>query len=183
MDIELVMREHPFGASPKSSKHTLYRLKDPFLRFWFRFIDPNRSRLAMGQVDLVEREIQNGWSSFLGDTWEQLAHAAVPTMEIAGNRWMPASRYWGAGLNRLPMELDIVSESIDNDRILIGEVKLSASAVERKSAVSNLKKKAENFPLKGRKKIVPCLFVLNGRRSDKTEPFQIGGKQVLSALR
>ncbi len=35
MEMDLVTREVPFGASPRASKRTLYRIADPFLRFWF----------------------------------------------------------------------------------------------------------------------------------------------------
>ncbi len=44
-ELGLVRREMPFGTSPRDSKRPLYRIADPFLRFWFRFLEPNRSRL------------------------------------------------------------------------------------------------------------------------------------------
>lgn len=45
LDLGLVRRDLPFGATTRDSKRTAYRLDDPFLRFWFRFVEPNRSRL------------------------------------------------------------------------------------------------------------------------------------------
>ena len=45
LELGLVRRELPFGSSLRDSKRTLYVIADPFLRFWFRFVDPERSRL------------------------------------------------------------------------------------------------------------------------------------------
>ncbi len=40
LELGLVRRDQPFGASPRDSKRSLYRIGDPFLRFWFRFPAP-----------------------------------------------------------------------------------------------------------------------------------------------
>ena len=45
-DMDLIRREIPFGSDPKSGKRSLYQIADPFLRFWFRVVAPNRSLLA-----------------------------------------------------------------------------------------------------------------------------------------
>ncbi|MHC5024961.1 MAG: AAA family ATPase, partial [Planctomycetota bacterium] len=42
LQLGLLRRDVPFGQNPKSSKSTLYAIEDPFLAFWFRFVDPNR---------------------------------------------------------------------------------------------------------------------------------------------
>jgi len=42
LGLGLIRREHPFGSSPKNSKKVLYRLEDPFIAFWFRYVEPNR---------------------------------------------------------------------------------------------------------------------------------------------
>ena len=45
-EMGLIRRETPFGSDPKSGKRSLYQIADPFLRFWFRVVAPNRSLLA-----------------------------------------------------------------------------------------------------------------------------------------
>ena len=47
IDLGYVRRELPFGESTRSTKRSLYRLDDPFLLFWYRFVVPNRSRIAL----------------------------------------------------------------------------------------------------------------------------------------
>src|SRR3954471_223441 len=41
IEMDLVVRETPFGTSARTSKRTLYRIADPFLRYWFRFVQPD----------------------------------------------------------------------------------------------------------------------------------------------
>lgn len=57
IELRLVRREIPFAASERSSKKTLYRIDDPFLSFWFRYVEPNRSRLEVGAIGPVKGDI------------------------------------------------------------------------------------------------------------------------------
>ncbi len=41
-DMDLITREQPFAEESRSSKRTLYKISDPFLRFWFRYVEVNR---------------------------------------------------------------------------------------------------------------------------------------------
>ena len=44
--LRLVRRETPVTeVRPERSRRGLYRLADPFLRFWFRYVYPHRSTL------------------------------------------------------------------------------------------------------------------------------------------
>ena len=40
VELGFAAREVPFGASERDSKRSLYRIADPFLRTWFRFVEP-----------------------------------------------------------------------------------------------------------------------------------------------
>jgi hypothetical protein len=51
-DIGLVKRELPFGEHPRRSKRARYKIGDPFLRYWYRFVDPNLSLLEARQLDV-----------------------------------------------------------------------------------------------------------------------------------
>lgn len=123
----LLRRETPFGHSPRSSKSTLYTLRDPFLAFWYRFVDPNRSRLGAGAIEAVLRDIRRDYLKHAGEIWERVVRAATPRLDIARTAWDSASRWWGAGLDRQPLEVDVVAESIDRKSLLVGEVKLQAA--------------------------------------------------------
>ena len=52
---------------------------------------------------------------------------SIPFCNIAGKSWKPAQRWWGNGINRKQLEIDVVAESIDEKSLLFGEVKWSNS--------------------------------------------------------
>ena len=69
VELGLLERELPWGRTTRDSKRTRYRIADPFLRLWFRFVDPARSRLGAGLVDDVAQELEAEWPHFLGGAW------------------------------------------------------------------------------------------------------------------
>lgn len=181
LEMELVVREIPFGAEERGSKRTLYRIADPFLRFWFRFVQPNRSRLEARQVAAVEREVAARLPHHVGEAWEELARASVPALGIEGRSWGPARRYWGPGLDRQPLEVDVVAESQDDNALLVGEVKWS----EQKSparALHELAMKADQLPFAQGRPIVLALWWKGAVRGAPGRQV-ISPRPVLAALR
>ena len=123
--MDFVRRETPFGSSPRTDKRSLYRLADPFLRFWFRVVAPHRAALAE-----APRETRLGYwrryrTSLEAYAWEELCRMAVPMMHRADTPlarrgpWAPAQRYWRGN----DPEFDVVARSADGRRVLVGEVK------------------------------------------------------------
>jgi AAA+ ATPase superfamily predicted ATPase len=77
MDLEIVRREVRFGDR-EGSRYTRYRCADPFVRFWFRFVGPNRGALAGAPADLVWRErIEPRLGDYMGPVFEEIARQAV----------------------------------------------------------------------------------------------------------
>jgi len=70
IELGYVKRELPFGESLKSTKRTLYKLNDPFLSFWYRFVQKNRSLLEQDLVDDVYAEFENAFPLHVGGIWE-----------------------------------------------------------------------------------------------------------------
>jgi AAA+ ATPase superfamily predicted ATPase len=55
-EMRFVERRVPVSVrNPERTRRGLYRLGDPFLRFWFRFVLPQRSSLEAGDAELVWR--------------------------------------------------------------------------------------------------------------------------------
>jgi AAA+ ATPase superfamily predicted ATPase len=158
VELGLLRRELPFGATSRASKLALYDLADPLLRFWYRFVDPNRSLLERELVGEVLAQVQAAWDRYLGSAWETIARDLVPTVAIAGERFGPAARWWGRRERGSAAELDLVAESLaDSRRVLVGEVKLSCSAPEAERLRRELSRKIESCPpLRGK---VPLLTV------------------------
>ena len=167
MDLGLARREIPFGNDPKSNKKTLYRLSDPFLRFWYTFVLPNYSDAHFLSTPAEAEAIRPAFRVFLGQAWEALVREELqgkPLPEGTG-RWRKASRWWGTGLDGRQMEIDIVAESTDGRDLLVGEAKLSLpeGAVARVSA--ELEAKAKQLPFANHyRRILPRVFVAEGPR-------------------
>jgi len=182
LELGIVRREIPFALSPRDSKRTLYRIADPYLRFWFRFVEPNRSRLEAGQTDDVMASIEQRFPHHAGQVWEDLARESVPRLPGGKRSWKPASRWWGGGLNRRPLEFDIVAQSDDGKDLLLGEVTW-AERTNVGRLVSDLQEKAANFPLAGRRKIRFGLWLKKRPRTIPPGVEVFTPQQVLRALR
>lgn len=180
-EMGLVRREMPFGTSPRSSKRTLYRIADPFLRYWYRFVARDRSRLEAGQLDLVMRDVDRDFAHHVGEIWEELARASVPRLELFGTRWRPAQRWWGSGLDRKPLEIDLVSESAEGDRLLVGEVKW-ASGVEAGGLLERLEAKAGRLPFVAGREVRAMLWLRKPVES-RVRGRVVTPDRILTALR
>ena len=127
-EMDLVRREIPFGSDAKSGKRSLYQIADPFLRFWFRVVAPNRSLLADAPRETRLMCWQRHRLRLEAHAWEELCRAAVPHLHQvlpAVARLGPfteARRYWRGN----DPELDIVARSVTGSDILVGEAKLGA---------------------------------------------------------
>lgn len=122
IDLGYLRKEVPFGEDARSSKRTLYRIDDPLVAFWFRFVQPARTLLHRDLLEPVEAALRSAFPQHCGEAWEVLARESVPRLPIGGLSWGPASRWWGRGTSG-PLEFDVVAESIDGGSVLVGEVK------------------------------------------------------------
>lgn len=141
-ELGLVEREIPHGASEKSGKRTLYRIRDPFFRFWFRVVAPHRALLATASEKGRRAHLQSLLPSVLGASWEQLCLRAANS----GDRLEQApfesetpylARRWWHG--NAP-EWDIVATPHSGGSHILGEAKWSdtpfrARELERLAAV------------------------------------------------
>lgn len=182
IELGYVRRELPFGETARSTKRTLYKLADPFLRYYFRFVEPQRSRIEMGLGDQVAKEIKEHESGHVASVWEDLARESVPHLEIGGLRWKPASRWWGAGSGRRSMELDVVAEAVDGSAVLIGEAKWGETAGKRGCIHEHLVDRAACCPVVRGRPIVTALWL--GNQKTHSSPGKIFTEaETLNALR
>ena len=139
------------------------------MAFYYTFIEPHRSMLALGRTAFVMQKIRAGFPAHVGKVWEQLCQAAVSGNELFGHTWNTARRWWGkvpvyedgrktpVGFDDL--EFDVVAEAVDaKDTILVGECKWKAADYADRLLVQ-LKAKAEKAPFAQGKKIVYVLFL------------------------
>ena len=182
IELGFVARDVPFGRSPRDTKRTYYRIADPFLRLWYRFVEPARSRLAARQITAVARSVEAEWPRFLGSVWEEMARASVPRLAVAGRSWSVASRWWGPDGHGQPLEVDILAEAADGSGdLLVGEAKLRATASEIRSALDELRRKTARLPVAQGREVTHAIWVHHG--PDPRDPRVVHSGAVLDALR
>lgn len=92
----VVARDLPFG--PRAPVEPRYRIADPYLRFWLRFIGPRRDELDRGRADIVCDEIEAAWTSFRGRAIEPVVREAVA--RLMPTDALPGARHVGGWWNR-----------------------------------------------------------------------------------
>lgn len=183
VELGLVIRQAPFRSPARSGKRSAYRMADPFLRFWFHYVEPNRSRLEARQLDQTASQIQESYLEFVGESWEDLARTAVAQLEKS-SRWRPASRWWGSGSDRNRLEVDIVAESLDGQSLLVGEAKLSVGKSEWQRSSDRLHAKIARLPFAhDYRTVTPALFVAGGKVRRAGKVTCVTAEDVLAALK
>jgi len=143
MDLDIVEREVPVTEShPEKSKMGLYRIKDHFLRFWFRFVYPEMARLELSDVSPVMEKIKAGFiDSHVAYIYESVCQSEMWRLSRQGViQFDRLGRWWDNH-----EEIDIVG--LDNERgeILYGECKYHKKPVDTDVFISLLRK-AERVP-------------------------------------
>lgn len=182
IDLGYVRRETPFNTSPKSTKKSLYKISDPFMSFYFSFVVPNKSRLEFGLKEQVWQEINGKFNQYISEIWEDLCRNAVPGLKIEGKTFSPAQRWWGTGIDKKPMEIDVVAESTDKSTFLFGEAKWIDN-ISSERITNELKAKTKNVPFIQNQKIIHVLFLKQMPDKISKEVIIISPADVIAALK
>jgi len=123
VDLDLLEREVPVTENnPDKSKKGQYQIRDNFLRFWFKFIYPNRSYVEMSQSDVVMNRLSknfiDGHVSYVFEQicqeklWNLSANGKLPGILERIGRWWDNSH-----------EIDVVGLSESDNLLVAGECK------------------------------------------------------------
>jgi hypothetical protein len=165
-DLDIVEREVPVTEkNPAKSKKGLYRIKDQFLGFWFRFVFPRRGDLEMGRHERVLREIGKGMPPYLSPVYERVA---AEILKESMPRFFPfdaLGRWWDRN-----EEIDLVALDRERSQALFVEVKWTEKPVgtnvyeELKAKAAKVcmegEKPERRFALFSRKGFTPAMFQL-----------------------
>jgi AAA+ ATPase superfamily predicted ATPase len=129
----LIIRNRPLFSKP-GSRNIKWRMHDPWLRFWFRFICPRQALVEANRFDLLLEWIRRDCAQFSGQTLEQYFRE-----KIAEERRMTCiGGYWD---NKGQNEIDIVALSELDRHALVAEVKRNPERID----LEKLKAKAEHI--------------------------------------
>jgi AAA+ ATPase superfamily predicted ATPase len=139
----------PLEADGFAGRRASYRVLDPFLRFWFRYVFPNRSRLELGRVAEVLDGVMADLDTYMGLAFEdccrewlgRYATGFPEVLEIGG---------WWDRVGRT--EIDVVATTRGRYAI-VGSCKWDRAADAR--VLAQLRRDAEALgPRAGRARLV-----------------------------
>ena len=125
--LHLVERRVPITESqPHKSRRGLYRLKDHYLRFWFRYVHPHRSQLERGGSEMIlNSQVLPQLDLFTGMAFEEVCQQFLWFIGLSGNLpFVPLNigNWWNAN-----EEIDLVALG-END-VMVVECKWSNKPV------------------------------------------------------
>jgi AAA+ ATPase superfamily predicted ATPase len=128
-DLRLLERTVPVQERhPHKSRKGSYRIGDPFFRFWFRFVFPNRSQLEQGLAETVwTQRVRPFLDEHVSLVFEDLARDHLWRSARAGALPFVPARI---GSWRAPQdEIEVVAVSEGNKEALVAECKWSRKRV------------------------------------------------------
>ena len=100
----------PSGSAP-NGRLRRYRINDPYLRFWFRFVEGRVDDIARGRPDIPLKRFTAGWSSWRGKAIEPVVHDALTRLAALAPALGRAETV-GAWWNRdNTVEIDVVARA------------------------------------------------------------------------
>jgi AAA+ ATPase superfamily predicted ATPase len=84
--LHLIERRVPVTeVQPHKSRRGIYQLKDPYLRFWFRYVHPNRSQLERGGAQIIlDNQVLPQLDLFTGLIFEQVCGQLLWSEGLSG---------------------------------------------------------------------------------------------------
>jgi AAA+ ATPase superfamily predicted ATPase len=111
-------------AGDKGSRLKRYRVADPYLRFWFRFVEPQLRNIEVGRSDLALTAFSNGWGAWRGKAIEPIVRDGVlrlaPHLDTPFDSIESVGGWWD---RRGKHEYDIVGSARGNTPVAIGSIK------------------------------------------------------------
>lgn len=183
-ELGYVRRDLPFGEHPLKSKRALYRLADPFLQFYFRFVLTHKSELAQRLTSPALRDWKTGREHHFARCWENLCRRSAPWMPEFRGEFGTAQSWWG-GAGDAGREIDLVMESADRKTLLVGECKWSGRSKKFDLTALDglLREKANQLPAAKGKKILTACFLAGTAETTGKIDFLFGPDEVMDALR
>lgn len=120
---DIIKKESPYGE--KTTRKTIYTIKDNMFRFWYRFVPKNASIIAHGAAELAYKRIEPELSSYMGGVFEEICKQYLWKLLIDGKcpvSFSDIGRWWGTdSKTKSQEEIDIVGTA--GDSALFGECK------------------------------------------------------------
>ena len=177
VDLDLLEREVPVTEeNPEKSKRGLYKIKDNFMLFWFRFVYPNMGLIESGNEQAAMNRIRaNLVDHHISYIYEDVCREKMWQLAAAG-QWDflfdKVGRWWGN------TEIDLIALDSQGANIIFGECKYWEGPVGV-NVLNSLMEKAKEVEWKrnGRKEYF-VLFSISGF-TEELEKLAASRKDIL----
>jgi hypothetical protein len=123
--LRLVGRRVPVTEdNPERSRKSIYQLADPLVRFWYRFVAPNKASLDAGALRRVVDVVRRDFADYVAPTFEGLCRQYVTVVmeSLVGAEDARVGAWWSAR-----GEIDVVALSARARTALLCECKWSVN--------------------------------------------------------
>lgn len=157
-DLKIIEREVPASEEkPLKSKKGLYRVIDPFVNFWFKFVFPNRTKIEIAGAKEVAKDIKDSYALYLSYMYEEVSKQILIQNQKKLFWFDRIGRDWGPNY-----EIDLFAVNKKQSSVLFGEVKYTNKQVGI-NILNELKQKAQQVDLGGpNRKEYYIIFSKNG---------------------
>ncbi len=167
--LHLIERRVPITEKSKEkSKKGLYKIKDQYFKFWFKFVFGNNDYIEQNSQDLLIKEkIKPELNAFVGESYEEIVFQWVIKHDLFKGYLF--GRWWDK-----EAEIDIVGIDRYKWKMLLGEVKwknLTKKQVVKILGDLEIKARKVNLPMK--KEYFLVAKKLSGKRSLQKEGYKV----------
>lgn len=119
----VIKKERPIFAKP-DSRTVQYSLNDNFLRFWFRYVEKNRSMIEIQNFEGLARLAMKDYETYTGLVLERyFRQQMAETLE-----WREIRAWWNSKAimykgQTIDAEVDIIALPVEGKKALVAEVK------------------------------------------------------------
>jgi len=140
----LIEREQPAWAPP-SSKLRRYRVTDPYLRFWFRYVERNVDRIARGRADLAIAAFGRDWETWRGQSVEPVVRQALQRLARTDPHLAGVETVLPWWTRASDVEVDVVAGT-SATTALVGTIKWRAHGEVTAAEVAQLRRHRDLIP-------------------------------------
>ncbi|MGQ0777806.1 MAG: ATP-binding protein [Pseudonocardiales bacterium] len=95
-------------VSTRPAREPRYRVADPYLRFWLRFVEPALPDIARGRGDLALTRLRDSWLDYRGRAVEPLVRASLERLATSDPRLAGTAVVGGYWTRTGNVEVDLV---------------------------------------------------------------------------
>ena len=133
-EYHFISKKLPLLSNP-GVRNIKWKIEDPFLRFWFRFVYPYQGLVESRQLGLLRKYVGENYDTFSGVTLEQFFHEKM----MQSGQFTQVDNWWG---KRGSNEIDMIALNEFNHTAVVAEIKRNPKRI----SMELLKQKTAALP-------------------------------------